>query len=97
VPDDIPRWRPPRARTRPSKERAHYTSAGWRALRSRILIRDAMRCRSCGAVCGASAHVDHIIPLEDGGGDQEENLQVLCRACHGRKTIAEQRRRGHRA
>ena len=26
--------------------------------------------------------VDHIQPLEDGGSDEPDNLQVLCRGCH---------------
>jgi 5-methylcytosine-specific restriction endonuclease McrA len=37
--------------------------------------------------------VDHLVPLADGGPDTNENLQVLCPACHRRKTSAE---RGHR-
>ena len=93
--DEIRRWRPKRSRVRPAKERAHYTSAAWRSLRTKVLIRDAMKCRGCGIVCGASAHVDHILPLEDGGTDAEANLQTLCRSCHGRKTRNEQRRRGY--
>jgi 5-methylcytosine-specific restriction protein A len=41
-----------------------------------------------------AAHVDHIVPLEEGGTDDDANLQVLCHACHGKKTREEQRRRG---
>ncbi|MEI7479237.1 MAG: HNH endonuclease signature motif containing protein, partial [Actinomycetes bacterium] len=63
--------------------------------RQRILIRDAFTCRQCGQVIdGKRAHVDHIIPLEDGGTDDDANLQTLCDADHGRKTREEQRRRG---
>lgn len=36
-----------------------------------------------------AADVDHIVPLADGGTDDEENLQVLCKCCHGLKTEAE--------
>jgi 5-methylcytosine-specific restriction endonuclease McrA len=95
MPDRVERWRPPRLRHTHTKERAHYTSADWRAKRERILIRDAYTCRDCGRVCsGPEAHVDHIIPLEDGGTDADTNLACRCRSCHGRKTRAEQRRKG---
>jgi 5-methylcytosine-specific restriction endonuclease McrA len=36
-----------------------------------------------------AADVDHIVPLADGGTDDEDNLQVLCKCCHGLKTEAE--------
>jgi len=45
-------------------------------------------------VYGQAAHVDHVQPLEDGGTDDDENLQTLCHSCHGTKTREEQRRRG---
>ena len=96
MPAEIPTWRPVRARARPSKERAHYLTSDWQARRLRILVRDAYRCRSCHELChGKAAHVDHILPLEDGGTDSDINLQVLCDACHGRKTRDEQRRKGY--
>jgi 5-methylcytosine-specific restriction endonuclease McrA len=58
-------------------------------------VRDANVCTDCNiVVSGAEAHVDHIIPLEDGGGDNDANLATRCRSCHSRKTIGEQRRKG---
>jgi 5-methylcytosine-specific restriction protein A len=82
-------------KAQPTKERAHYVSKDWRARRKAILVRDAYRCRVCSRVAyGQAAHVDHIVPLEEGGTDEAANLQVLCESCHGRKTRAEQRRRG---
>jgi len=97
MPDAIPRWKPPHQRgMKPQKERAHYLSADWTAKRQRILVRDAFTCRTCHEVCyGKDAHVDHILPLEDGGSDADLNLQVLCSSCHGRKTRDEQRRKGY--
>jgi len=95
MPKALTAWRPPRARAPSQKERKHYTSADWRAKRERILVRDSFRCASCGMIAsGQAAHVDHVRPLEEGGTDADENLQTLCSSCHGRKTIAEQRRRG---
>lgn len=96
MPDRIRRWAPPRPTLKPSKERAHYTSRDWRARRLRILTRDAFTCRDCGRVTyGQAAHVDHIVPLEAGGTDADENLATRCSSCHGRKTRQEQRQRGH--
>jgi 5-methylcytosine-specific restriction endonuclease McrA len=78
------------------KETAHYQTRNWKAKRQRILIRDAFTCRQCGSVVdGKQAHIDHIIPLEDGGTDDDANLQILCESDHGRKTREEQRRRGY--
>jgi 5-methylcytosine-specific restriction endonuclease McrA len=96
MPARIERYRPARlAAAEPTKEVAHYRTADWRARRVRILTRDAYRCRTCGRVVyGRAAHVDHIVPLEDGGTDDDANLQVLCESDHGAKTREEQRRRG---
>lgn len=33
--------------------------------------------------------VDHIIPLSQGGKDDESNMQTLCSACHFIKTQSE--------
>jgi 5-methylcytosine-specific restriction endonuclease McrA len=95
MPSAIRNWRPSRPRLRPSKETAHYRSADWLARRLSVLVRDAYVCRDCSSVTsGKDAHVDHIIPLEDGGTDDLANLATRCSACHGRKTRAEQRSRG---
>jgi 5-methylcytosine-specific restriction protein A len=97
MPARIERWKPPvwMKRPAPTKEHAHYCTAAWKSLRMRILVRDSYRCRECGRVVyGKAAHVDHIIPLEDGGTDDESNLQTLCGSHHGSKTRAEQRRKG---
>ncbi len=96
MPADIPRWRPTRPSVKPSKERAHYLTDDWAAKREAVLVRDAYTCRVCRRVVyGKHAHVDHILPLEDGGTDDLLNLQVLCDEDHGRKTRDEQRRKGH--
>ncbi len=54
-------------------------------------------CMYCG--CGLPAdgfEVDHKVPVSRGGGDERENLQLLCPACSRRKgnmTDEEHRRR----
>lgn len=35
--------------------------------------------------------LDHIVRVADGGGDERENLQMLCACCHARKTAADAR------
>jgi 5-methylcytosine-specific restriction endonuclease McrA len=95
MPDAIKSYRPRRPRQLVTKERAHYVSAAWKAIRKAVLVRDAYTCRACGRVlAGADAQVDHVVPLEEGGTDALDNLQTLCLADHGRKTRAEQKRRG---
>lgn len=43
-------------------------------------------CNECGCDVGNSFDVDHIIPLETGGKDDESNFQLLCKPCHKLKT-----------
>lgn len=78
-----------------TKEHAHYNSKDWKLRRKRIAVRDAYICQACKRVAyGRSGHCDHIVPLEEGGTDDDDNLRWLCDRCHGRKTRGEQRRRG---
>lgn len=95
MPKKIERWTPPRFLSVPRhREQEHYKTADWRAKRERILVRDAFVCQTCKrVVSGHEANVDHIVPLEDGGSDRDDNLQTLCRSCHGKKTSGEQRAR----
>jgi len=44
-------------------------------------------CRYCKQLLDASYEIDHIIPLYKGGNNDLNNLQALCRNCHGQKTI----------
>tara|TARA_B100000674_G_scaffold489244_1_gene502880 strand:- start:1557 stop:1976 length:420 start_codon:yes stop_codon:yes gene_type:complete len=45
------------------------------------------KCKHCDDTLDFTYEVDHIIPLYQGGTNQVENLQALCRNCHGRKTM----------
>lgn len=49
-----------------------------------VWTRDNGQCRNCGA--SDSLQYDHIIPFSKGGGNQPENLQLLCRSCNLRKS-----------
>lgn len=52
-------------------------------LRVRILARDGYACLMCGRTSKEVAlHVDHIVPVADGGSDDLENLASLCRECN---------------
>ena len=44
-------------------------------------------CKKCKNILDATYEVDHIIALEDGGNNHIQNLQALCRNCHGKKTM----------
>lgn len=52
-------------------------------LRKAIFKRDGKVCRKCGSTKRLS--IDHVIPVARGGGDELENLQVLCMVCNASK------------
>ena len=65
----------------------------WMNTRERWFI-DHPTCAMCGRI-GHAVDLDHIIPLIDGGKDDESNYQTLCRVpCHADKTAREARARG---
>ena len=43
-------------------------------------------CAGCAEMLEPTMEVDHIVPLEQGGKDCLENLQLLCVSCHARKS-----------
>lgn len=59
----------------------------WQILRRMVLERDGYKCSQCNS--RRRLEVDHIVPVDDGGTDDPDNLQTLCRNCHIRKTRAE--------
>ena len=65
---------------------AHKRGYGvvWRRLRKMVLAEEPF-CMICKR--NASEEVDHIIPKHEGGGNDRENLQGICRDCHQQKTI----------
>jgi len=59
----------------------------WEATRLRILNRDGWLCAYCGVhLEGRNATVDHVIPIDLGGTDDEHNLVAACRPCNGKKS-----------
>lgn len=53
-------------------------------------------CRAADRFRNADA-VDHRVPLELGGSNDDSNLDALCHSCHAAKTVAEAVERGRRA
>ena len=81
----------PRREQRPRANvvaRRRYCTARWGRLREYVLARDNWICRSCGEF---GNEVDHIEPWskDDRLFWKQDNLQVLCKTCHSRKTMKE--------
>lgn len=71
------------------------TGSTWMNTRRRIMQRDKFTCACCGAI-RMDHEVDHRIPLEQGGSNDDDNLQLLCSGadqCHDRKTRQEAKER----
>jgi 5-methylcytosine-specific restriction endonuclease McrA len=93
-PDRAPRSNWERyARDHPERA-AIYRSPRWQFERTRQLEREP-DCRVCGA---PATHVDHLVPLAEGGAPFDaSNLESLCARHHGPKTLAESHRGMKRA
>ena len=76
-------------KTRPSSAKRGY-SWKWQKLR-KVKLRQNPICEADGCDQPAS-EVDHIVPMAQGGGNESENLQALCKACHSRKTALQDSR-----
>ena len=66
--------------------------------RAELFARDPLcaECKRHGRVTLATQR-DHIVPLEEGGADDDANVQGLCRDCHDTKSQAERERGQRRA
>lgn len=86
-------------RSRGSRQERGY-GGNWERLRQIVFRRDNGLCQECLrngvlTVVGDkpySAWCDHIVPKAEGGSDDAENLQTLCRKCHQVKTDREKNR-----
>ena len=68
-------------RNRPDKG---LSKRQWERTRQRIIARD-VECvlrMSDGRECSGRWEIDHIIPLADGGSNEDDNLQLLCHWHH---------------
>jgi len=78
-------------------DRKFYDTARWKRLRKMILNRDGGLCQECkrNGKITVGVHVDHIVPIRKGGSlDDMENLVLLCRSCHAKKTMHDGRGEG---
>lgn len=70
-------WKPPSI-----NDRTRY-GAAWQRQRAATLRAEPL-CRLCLAagMTVPATIVDHILPIADGGGNEQSNLQPLCKRCH---------------
>ena len=83
---------------RPTPRLSDRSGHAWGKIRKRILRRDPLcvYCKAKGRV-SASVEVDHIVPLAQGGTDDDENLCGTCHSCHAEKSARERGARPKRA
>ena len=60
----------------------------------KLLERQEKKCNCCGDPLTKRREVDHIRPLAQGGGNELDNLQLLCLECHATKTEREEQTSG---
>jgi len=67
----------------------------WMETRKRVALAHGYRCAGCGCVWVPSRdQIDHRVGLEQGGSNDDCNLQPLCLPCHDKKTAREASGRG---
>jgi 5-methylcytosine-specific restriction protein A len=85
----------------PVRPDAVQRKRGWAGVkdRERIRARDCGLCRECKRQGRTTVGhpVDHIVPLWNGGSDDDSNKETLCMDCHDAKTAreAKERARGY--
>lgn len=90
---------PPRLKAAPTRVKTLEAKAGstervrgraWMTTRQRVALAYGYRCAACGCVWVSSRdQIDHIVPLEQGGSNEDSNLHPLCDDCHKAKTAGE--------
>jgi superfamily II DNA or RNA helicase len=56
-------------------------------MKHNVKERDGWKCLCCGAADKKFLEVDHIVPVHQGGKNEMENLQTLCKPCNGDKGV----------
>ena len=57
-----------------------------KSVRQRVLIRDRYRCVKCSSQ--KDLQFDHIVAVANGGSNEEDNVQLLCKRCNLRKGVS---------
>jgi len=88
---------PPRRAARRSATGAAVTAAHRRKrvtpfISKKVAARQEFRCAMCGELLQEDWEIDHVRPLQRGGGNQLSNLQALHKRCHAYKNHLEQTR-----
>lgn len=91
---DIPFFRNkeiPSFRTnRPQLIKKHTTTKSIRnvpeSVKKYVASNQYWKCKGCNNLLDETYEIDHILALEDNGTNDLDNLQALCRNCHGKKT-----------
>lgn len=80
--------RPPaKVQAMPKKAESFYLSKEWKQLVARLKRERGPWCEQCGS--GKRIIGDHKVERRDGGADLDPaNVELLCHACHQRKTAA---------
>ena len=65
----------------------------WKRIRDRFVMQHPIceECEKAGRLT-PTQEVHHILPLSDGGTNDERNLMALCKECHSRITLEANRR-----
>jgi 5-methylcytosine-specific restriction protein A len=68
----------------------------WKKIRARFLSKHPLceQCKKAGRLTPAE-EVHHILPLADGGTNDESNLMALCKSCHSKITAASGNGKGY--
>lgn len=83
---------PPRVKMPPKIADSLYTSPEWRRLVADIKRERGRFCERCGGTHRVLG--DHIVEVKDGGAQfDRSNIELLCQACHNRKTAQQRARR----
>jgi 5-methylcytosine-specific restriction enzyme A len=75
---------------RPQLIKKHTTTKSIRnvpeSVKKYVASNQYWKCKGCNNLLDETYEIDHILALEDNGTNDLDNLQALCRNCHGKKT-----------